>query len=240
MKRNDRRVALVTGGARGLGLKISEELARVGMAIAAIDVRQEELEVNLSSLGKKYGVATLPICANVCDERSVEAAVKEIVDKLGPVYALVNNAGIRKVSPIWSTATELWDQTISVNLRGHFICTREVLRQGMRKRNEGRIVFISSIAGKRGTRDSSAYSATKWGILGLSHSVAQDLKDTSIRVSAITPGRTDTPMARESEKWDPDIGWLNPTAIAGAVVFCIQQDSSTVIPELHLHHAAEL
>ena len=99
---------------------------------------------------------------------------------------------------------------MAVNLRGEFLCTREVLRQSMLEHDDGRLIFISSIAGRRGARHSCAYSASKWGILGLAHSVAQDLKETSIRVTAITPGRAETPMAWESEQWDPERGLAGP------------------------------
>ena len=234
------RIALVTGAARGLGLRIAEELAKCGMHIAAFDLRGEELVANMKTLESAFGIRTLSIPVTVSDERAVIDAVEEVKQKLGTVYCLINNAGIRKVAPVWDMTSELWDEVHSVNLRGSYLCTREVLRHHMLGDDAGRIVFISSIAGRRGTKNSSAYAATKWGIIGLAHSVAQDLKRTPIRVTVITPGRTETPMARESEQWDPDVGWLDAVAVARAVVFCIQQDSGTVIPELHLHHSAEL
>ena len=234
------RTALVTGAARGLGLNIAAELARAGMNIAGMDTRKEQLGDALADLQQHHGVATLALPADVSSEADVIGAVEHTVERFGRIDALVNNAGIRMVAPVWETATETWDKMMAVNLRGEFLCTREVLRQSMLERNEGRLIFISSIAGRRGARHSCAYSATKWGILGLAHSTAQDLKDTSIRVTAITPGRTETPMAHESEQWDPDRGWLDPDAVARAVAFCLRQDPATVIPEFHLHHQAEL
>ena len=234
------RVALVTGAARGLGLHVAAELARAGMKIAGLDTRMEELAAALNDLENRYGTATLPLHASVASEQDVVDAVGRTVATLGPIHALVNNAGIRMVAPVWETGTETWDGMMAVNLRGGFLCTREVLRQSMLERDEGRLIFISSIAGRRGARHSCAYSATKWGILGLAHSTAQDLKDTSIRVTAITPGRTETPMAHESEQWDPERGWLDPDAVARAVAFCLDQGPDTIIPEFHLHHQAEL
>ena len=234
------RVALVTGAARGLGLHIATELAQAGMMIAGLDTRAEELAATLADLHNRYAVTTLPLPADVTSENDVINAVGQTVDTFGRVHALVNNAGIRLVAPVWETATEAWDRMMAVNLRGEFLCTREVLRQSMLEHDDGRLIFISSIAGRRGARHSCAYSATKWGILGLAHSTAQDLKETSIRVTAITPGRAETPMARESEQWDPDRGWLDPDAVARAVVFCLRQGPDTVIPEFHLHHQAEL
>ncbi len=234
------RIALVTGAARGLGLNIAAELAQGGMNIAGMDTRKDQLGDALAELQSRHGVATLALHADVSSEADVIGAVEQTVETFGRIDALVNNAGIRMVAPAWETGTELWDRTMAVNLRGEFLCTREALRQSMLERDEGRLIFISSIAGRRGTRNSCAYSAAKWGILGLAHSVAQDLKETSIRVTVITPGRTETPMAHESEQWDPARGWLDPDAVARAVAYCLRQDPATVIPEFHLHHEAEL
>ena len=234
------RVALVTGAARGLGLHVAAELARAGMKIAGLDTRSEELAAALDDLENRYGAATLALPASVASEQDVVDAVGRTVATFGPIHALVNNAGIRMVAPVWETGTETWDGMMAVNLRGGFLCAREALRQSMLERDEGRLIFISSIAGRRGARHSCAYSATKWGILGLAHSTAQDLKDTAIRVTAITPGRTETPMAHESEQWDPARGWLDPDAVARAVAFVLRQDPDIIIPEFHLHHQAEL
>ena len=234
------RVALVTGAARGLGLHVAAELARAGMKIAGLDTRSEELAAALDDLENRYGAATLALPASVASEQDVVDAVGRTTAVFGPIHALVNNAGIRMVAPVWETGTETWDRMMAVNLRGEFLCAREVLRQSMLEHGEGRLIFISSIAGRRGVRHSCAYSATKWGILGLAHSIAQDLKDTSIRVTTITPGRVETPMAHESEQWDPERGWTDPDVLARAVAFCLRQDPDTVIPEFHLHHQAEL
>ena len=234
------RVGLVTGAARGLGLHIASALADAGMSIAGLDTRKDELSAALTDLRQRHGVATLALEADVSSEPDVIGAVERTVETFGRIHALVNNAGIRLVAPVWETGTETWDKIMAVNLRGEFLCTREVLRQSMLEHDDGRLIFISSIAGRRGTRNSCAYSAAKWGILGLAHSTAQDLKDTSIRVTTITPGRTETPMAHESEQWDPARGWLDPDAVARAVAYCLRQDPATVIPEFHLHHEAEL
>ncbi|MCY4360609.1 MAG: SDR family NAD(P)-dependent oxidoreductase [Gammaproteobacteria bacterium] len=234
------RVGLVTGAARGLGLHIASALADAGMSIAGLDTRKDDLSAALTDLRQRRGVATLALEADVSSEPDVIGAVERTVETFGRIHALVNNAGIRLVAPVWETGTETWDKIMAVNLRGEFLCTREVLRQSMLEHGDGRLIFISSIAGRRGTRNSCAYSAAKWGILGLAHSTAQDLKDTSIRVTTITPGRTETPMAHESEQWDPARGWLDPDAVARAVAYCLRQDPATVIPEFHLHHEAEL
>ena len=234
------RFALITGAGRGLGLGVAEELARKGMNVAGMDMREDELAVAFEKMGNETGVKTLAIPADLRQEEDIVAAVKRTVETFGQIDVLVNNAGIREVAPIWEVDTEMWDRIQSINLRGEFLCTREVLRQSMLEKNEGTIVFLSSVAGKRGAKNSSAYAASKWGVLGLAASAALDLKDTAIRVTSITPGRTSTPMAHESEVWDPDIGWLDPAAVSKAIVFCIQQDPDTIIPEFHVRHRAEI
>ena len=148
------RVALVTGAARGLGLHVAAELARAGMKIAGLDTRSEELAAALDDLENRYGAATLALTASVASEQDVVDAVGRTVAVFGPIHALVNNAGIRMVAPVWETGTETWDRMMAVNLRGEFLCAREVLRQGMLEHGEGRLIFISSIAGRRGVRHS--------------------------------------------------------------------------------------
>jgi short-subunit dehydrogenase len=115
-----------------------------------------------------------------------------------------------------------------------------VLRQSMLERGEGTIVFVSSGSGKKGEEDSSAYCASKWGVLGFAESVAKDLKKTRIRVTSITPGMILTPMAQESEAWHLGLDWLDPAHVSRAIVFCIQQDPDTVIPEFRVFHRAQL
>ena len=144
------RVALVTGAARGLGLCIASELGRAGMIIAGMDMRKDELAEALTDLERRYGVATLALHANVGSESDVIEAVGRTVEAFGQIHALVNNAGIRLVAPAWETETEVWDRVMAVNLRGEFLCTREVLRQSMLEHDDGRLIFISSIAGRRG------------------------------------------------------------------------------------------
>jgi 3-oxoacyl-[acyl-carrier protein] reductase len=125
-------------------------------------------------------------------------------------------------------------------LRGQFLCTREVLKRDMLGRGEGTLVFVSSLAGTRGTEGASAYSASKYGVLGFAHSVAKDLKRTRIRVVVVAPGRIDTPMARESEAWPLGLDWLDPVHVARLISFSIQQDADTIVPELHIYHRAQL
>jgi len=234
------RVAIVTGAARGLGSLIADDLANEGMRIAGLDIRGEELSQSLSEVEKKRGVETQAFTANVADESAVSNMVRQVLQRWGRIDVLINNAGIRRVAPVWETSTEMWNCIHDSNLKGQFLCTREVLAQDMLRRAEGTIIFISSGSGKKGEENSSAYCASKWGILGFSESVAKDLKNTRIRVTALTPGMILTPMAEESEVWHLGLQWLDPKHVSKAVLFCIKQDPDTVIPELRMYHRAQV
>ncbi len=234
------KTAIVTGAARGLGLVIAESLARQGVRIAGVDVKSGELADAMKAIESTYGVETLAFSGNIGEERTVKAFTAETMRLWGRIDVLVNNAGIRKIAPVWDTSAEMWDEIHNANLKGHFLCTREVLRQAMRPQNDGVIIFISSGSGKKGEEDSSAYCASKWGVIGFAESVAKDLKKSRIRTTTITPGMILTPMARESEAWHLGLDWLDPAAVAEAVVFCVKQDVDTIIPELRIYHRAQV
>ena len=232
--------AIITGAARGLGLLVAEALAAEGMNIAGIDTRGDEMGTAFERIGKCFGVSTLSIAASIGDERCVVDMVRSVRSQFGRIDVLVNNAGVRETAPVWETETAMWDRVHDSNLKGHFLCTREVLRQDMLERGEGTLVFVSSGSGKKGEEISSAYCASKWGIIGFAESVAKDLKPTRIRVTSITPGMIDTPMAHESEEWKLGLQWMDPKHVARAIVYCIQQDPDTIIPELRIYHRAQV
>jgi NAD(P)-dependent dehydrogenase (short-subunit alcohol dehydrogenase family) len=234
------KTAIVTGAARGLGLLIANDLAREGMKVAGVDVNANELSLGMKEIGKKFDVATLAFGADIGNEQAVKTFTADVLQRWGHIDVLVNNAGIRQVAPIWKTSSEMWERIHDANLKGHFLCTREVLAQDMINRGEGTILFISSGSGKKGEEDSSAYCASKWGIIGFAESVAKDLKNTRIRVTTLTPGMILTPMAMESEVWHLGLQWLDPAPVSKAVVFCLKQDADTIIPELRIYHRAQI
>lgn len=236
----EERIALVTGAARGIGLAVAEDLSREGVRVCGTDNRADLLQHEMDRIAGQFAVETLAIAADVGVEMEVNEMVGRLISKWGHVDILINNAGIRQVAPIHQTDVGVWDDIHSANLRGQYLCTREVLRQGMLDRNEGVIIFVSSGSGKKGEKGSSAYCASKFGVTGLAESVAKDLKDTKIRTSTIMPGMVWTPMAEESEYADRDVDWLDSRVISNAILFCIKQDANTVIPELQIYHRSQI
>lgn len=234
------KAAIITGAARGLGLLVAEALAAEGVNIAGADVRGEELKKAMEGVAKKFGVRTLAFPVNIGDERAVTEMVQQALRSFGGIDVLVNNAGIRMTAPVWKTESAVWDRIHDSNLKGHFLCTREVLAQHMLGRGEGTLIFVSSGSGKKGEEGSSAYCASKWGIIGFAESVAKDLKKTRIRVTSLTPGMIETPMAHESEEWKLGLDWLDAECVAKAIAFCIKQDPDTIIPELRIYHRAQI
>ncbi len=233
-------VAIVTGAARGIGLRVVQDLAREGVNVCGTDLRAELLAEEMGQVAVDFGVETMNVPADVGVESQVANMVSLVYSNWGKVDILINNAGIRRIGPVYETLPADWDAIHSANLRGQFLCTREVLNQGMLAQNEGVIIFISSGSGLKGEKGSSAYCASKFGVTGFAESVAKDLKHTKIRTSTIMPGMIWTPMAEESEMAEADVEWLSAGQVSKAILFCVKQDSNTIIPELRIYHRAQI
>jgi 2-dehydro-3-deoxy-L-rhamnonate dehydrogenase (NAD+) len=185
------RVAVITGGASGIGLAIAYRFAQSGARVVIWDLKQEAANAAAASLP---GADHFGIAMDVTGPSSVDAAIKATITRAGKIDVLVCSAGItgpNKTS--WDYTPEEWLQVININLNGVFLCNRAVVVEMMRQ-NYGRIINIASIAGKEGNPNAAAYSASKAGVIGLTKSLGKETAKTGVRVNCITPAAVKTPM----------------------------------------------
>jgi 3-oxoacyl-[acyl-carrier protein] reductase len=200
MGKLDGRMALVTGGGRGIGRAIALAFAREGAGVAVLDLRQELAEATARDVAK-LGAKSLAVSADVGEEASVNEAVRKVEAAFERIDILVNNAGIDTTSRVADMPTEMWDEMIRVNLRSIFLCTRAVL-PGMTRRRWGRIISTSSQLAHKGAADMAHYAAAKAGVLGFTRSLAYEVAREGITVNAICPGPIDTELFRNiPEAW---------------------------------------
>ena len=203
MERFKGKVAIVTGGAQGIGEAIAKRLAEEGGMVAILDIQYERAKVVAQGMVAKGGKA-IAVKMDIANSQEVKSAVREVENKLGKVDILVNNAGWDKMAPFIDLPEELWDRILAINLRGPITVTRAVL-DGMISRNYGKIVNISSDAGRTGSSGESVYSACKGGIIAFTKTLARELIRYNILVNCVCPGPTDTAFLGEVAKDNPKI-----------------------------------
>jgi 3-oxoacyl-[acyl-carrier protein] reductase len=191
------RVALVTGGGRGIGKGIAMKLTDSGAAVVIGDVDMVHAEQTAEELGKGFGRA-IAVQVDVTQEESIASAVKMVLKEFRKIDILINNAGIMFRTRILDISLEEWKETMLVNLTGPFLFTQAVI-PSMKKNGYGRIVNISSSAGRSvSTLGGAHYTASKAGLLGFTRAVAKEVAASGITVNAVCPGLIDTQMARDT------------------------------------------
>lgn len=188
----EKKAALITGSARGIGKEIALTLADAGADIALCDVNEDALNQTKADIEAK-GRACVSAVVDVTNLKSAEEMVNKTLDKFGRVDILINNAGITRDNLIIRMKEEDWDTVLSVNLKGAFNFTKAVARVMMKQR-EGRIINIASIIGIMGNAGQANYAASKAGLIGLTKSMAKELASRGINVNAIAPGFIKTTM----------------------------------------------
>ena len=192
--------ALITGAGKGIGKAIALALAKEGVNIILVARTQEEID-SVAAKVRSLRVKALAITADVADINSVNAAVEKALAEFGTIDILINNAGIATFGKFLELEPTDWERIIQVNLMGTYYVTRAVL-PNMIERQTGDIINISSTAGLSGNALTSAYSASKFAVLGLTESLMQEVRKHNIRVTALTPSTVATDMAKELKLTD--------------------------------------
>jgi 3-oxoacyl-[acyl-carrier protein] reductase len=181
------RVALVTGGSRGIGRAITVALARSGHPVAVSYLSRDDEAKETLALVEEIGGEGVAVKADIGDPEDVTRAFAETEEALGPVHVLVNNAGVRGDGLALSMSDGMWENVLRINLSGTFFCCRRALRSMLRAR-WGRIVNVSSVAGLRASPGQTNYSAAKAGVIALTKSLAKEVATKGITVNAVAPG----------------------------------------------------
>ncbi|WP_336990096.1 3-oxoacyl-[acyl-carrier-protein] reductase [Bacillus infantis] len=224
--------AIVTGASRGIGREIALELARQGANVtvnySGSEAKANETVEEIKALGRD----AFAVKADVSDSEAVAAMMKETIEKFGSIDILVNNAGITRDNLLMRMKEEEWDEVISINLKGVFLCTKAATRQMMKQRS-GRIINVSSIVGVSGNPGQANYVAAKAGVIGLTKTSAKELATRGITVNAIAPGFISTDMTdklneevKEQMLSGIPLGRLGePSDIAKVALFLASEDS---------------
>jgi 3-oxoacyl-[acyl-carrier protein] reductase len=233
------KVALITGGSRGIGKSISKRLASQGATVVINYIQNETAAEDTKKEIEESGGQVFTSKFDVADFDAVHEEVDKIIEKLGGLHILINNAGITKDTLLMRMKEEDWDNVISINLKGVFNCTKAVTRN-MFKQREGRIVNLTSVVGEMGNAGQTNYAASKAGIIGFTKACAREMASRGITVNAVSPGfiKTDiTDELTEELKKDyisriPLNRFGTPEDIAGAVAFLVSDDAAYITGEV--------
>lgn len=224
------RVALVTGAGRGLGECISRTLAEAGAAVVLADIRRDWVQSATEKIQKAGGKAKA-VVLDVTNYPAIQAAMKAVVDEFGRLDILINNAGINVTESVDNLSVDDWNRILAVNLSGPFLTSKAAFPI-MRHQKTGNIVNVVSTAAKRAWANASAYHASKWGLLGLSHALHVEARKMNVKVTSVVAGGMRTPFLLEPFP-DIDVNTLqDPMNVAQTIRSILSLPKDTVIPEV--------
>ncbi|HDQ44543.1 MAG TPA: 3-oxoacyl-[acyl-carrier-protein] reductase [bacterium] len=228
------KTAIVTGGARGIGKTLVTALASEGCHVLVSDIDGEGARRTAKETAG-MGVETLAVQGDVSNAPDVEAMIDQCIETFGRIDILVNNAGITRDNLLMRMKEDDWDLVLKVNLKGAFLCTKQVVRSMMRQRS-GKIVNIASVVGVMGNAGQANYAASKAGLIGFTKSVAKEVASKNIQVNAVAPGFIQTDMTEKltSEVKETYMNHIparmfgNPEDVAAAVIFLASSSSNYI------------
>jgi NAD(P)-dependent dehydrogenase (short-subunit alcohol dehydrogenase family) len=225
------RVAVVTGAGTGIGAAIARKLAQLGAVTLLCGRRRAPLESSAAAIAQSGGRAEIAEC-DVSDLRSVESLAARVERDFSRTDILINNAGVGSFAgPLHQMPPESWERVLNTNLRGVYFCIRSFAPMMIRAKS-GHIVNISSLAGKNPLPNGAAYAASKWGLNGLSYSVAEELRSHNIRVSVVCPGSVHTELSPHTGKDEKKM--LQPEDVAHVVAMLVTQAPQSFVSEVLL------
>jgi NAD(P)-dependent dehydrogenase (short-subunit alcohol dehydrogenase family) len=224
------KVALVTGGGRGLGREICRALASAGADVVVADLKTDLADAVVRELTDK-GVRAMAVALDVGDENQAADVIGSVKSKFGALDVLINNAGTDVTTSVEELSFADWDRVIRTNLRGPFVMSKQVWTT-MKDQGGGQIVNIVSTAARRAWPNASAYHASKWGLLGLSHALHTEGRPVKIKVTAVIAGGMRTPFLLDRfPDLDPNV-LQDPANVAATVRFVLTMPEESVIPEV--------
>ncbi len=235
LKRLENKIAIVTGGAQGIGRAISNRFAEEGAAVAIADIQADVAERAAAEL-RATGARAIAVKLDVTSLDSANAAADRVERELGPIDILVNNAGWDELKPFVETTPEFWDKVIAINYRGVLNCCRAIVPRMQARGAGGKIVSIASDAGRVGSTGEAVYAGCKAAIIGFSKTLAREVARNSINVNVVCPGPTETALLKSAmagregvlaamTKGIPLRRLGQPDDLAGAVAFFASSDA---------------
>jgi len=229
------KVAIVTGGAQGIGRAIAEALAQQGAHVVVADLQEEKAETVAKELTADTGRRAIAVKVDVASSDSAKAMIDRAIEEFGHVDILVNNAGTTRDNLIMRMSEADWDFILNINLKGAFNCSKAVVRPMMKQRH-GRIINISSVSGLAGQAGQANYSSSKAGLIGLTKALAKELGGRNITVNAVAPGFIETELTadlpQELKDWGIQMTPLGrfgqPEDVARAVAFLASDEASFI------------